>query len=303
MQRGSDSKDIPSRAGKRRSINLKVISYKKHGLFISDIWFPEADWRSVHSDIIRFHSLEGEEISSSKEMQQVSVQHTPSTDLTKSMEDLYSEIRSKNFKYESRRSERGEAEIRRLFFMVILSEEVLMNQFKACFDQMFMHKGENASMNLTAMQAYAKADALLLSLAFFDGSPVVFHSYANKGNRVRFFHSCSTFRDDPQSAQFIGRVNTRLPWEDWKFLKERGVTLYNWGEVFAFDSDDGIDKFKMTFDGCPSDYYNAVISMTFAGKASLNIRKILRRGRTELSYLFLGNDYCEAEVSDVEAAA
>lgn len=262
------------KVGKRREVSLVIVTYKKYGLFISEVWFPDSNWRQIKSDIVRLRCIEDNKILRTKEMRNATIQHSLYTDLTKSEEILYSEIKSKNFKYEIRRSERDNIEIRYLSAKEILQEEDLMSRFKKCYDKMFAQKGKNASMNLNAMRSYANENALLMSIAYLDGEPVVFHSYVRGDNRVRFFHSCSTFRSEPQLAQIIGRANKRLHWEDWKYLKERGVQLYDWGGVFAFDSEDGIDKFKMTFGGKPIDYYNATIPTSFAGKILLKIKKM-----------------------------
>ena len=52
----------------------------------------------------------------------------------------------------------------------------------------------------------------------------------------------------------IGRANKRLHWEDWMYFKKLGISTYDWGGVFAYNSDNGIDKFKEAFGGVPHDY-------------------------------------------------
>ena len=198
------------------------------------------------------------------------------TDLTKSKDELLNQITSKNFKYEIRRSNRDEITVKYYTAQDILKNPLLLDKFKICYDQMFAEKGKSTKLNLEALKRYAEESALIISVVYFDEEPVVFHSYVDGKDRVRFFHSCSTFRSDREYAQLIGRANKRLHWEDWLYFKDKGYVEYDWGGVFAFDSDDGIDKFKRTFGGKPVEYFNVSVSGSILGRLSefvMNLRK------------------------------
>jgi hypothetical protein len=65
-------------------------------------------------------------------------------------------------------------------------------------------------------------------------------------------------------------------WEDWLYFKARGCSIYDWGGVFAYDSENGIDRFKTLFGGTPHDDYHTVpLPNSLLGKISLKIYALL----------------------------
>ena len=242
---------------------MKTITYRNHGLRITDVWFPDDSWKFIKTDILRTHGIE-DVTEIPKEC--VSLQHTLVTDLRQSEEELRNGITSKNFKYEIRRCEKDGVEIRYYTSTDHKSEAVLLEEFKQCYDKMFEDKGKEVSLNLKALRRCILADAMTMSVVYYNNQPIVFHSYVQSLDSVRFFHSCSTFREEKELAQLIGRANKRLHWEDWLHFKAIGIQFYDWGGVFAFDSEDGIDKFKRTFCGKPTDYFNVDMPISALAK-------------------------------------
>lgn len=242
---------------------MKTITYRNHGLRITDVWFADDNWKSVKTDILRIHGIEN--LSGIPE-EYVTVQHTLVTDLRQSEEDLRNSIASKNFKYEIRRSEKDGVEIKFYSSADLKNQITILQDFKQCYDKMFEDKGKEVSLNLNALYKYVLDNALSMSVAYYNDRPIVFHSYVWSEEIVRFFHSCSLFREEKELAQLIGRANKRLHWEDWLHFKKLGVSYYDWGGVFAFDSDDGIDKFKRCFGGRPTVYYNVEMPISRIGK-------------------------------------
>ncbi len=69
------------------------------------------------------------------------------------------------------------------------------------------------------------------SIAFYNEIPLVFHSYIIDDSHVRFFYSCSSFRQEREMSSIIGRMNRLLHWENMLFFKHKGICEYDWGRV------------------------------------------------------------------------
>ncbi len=257
---------------------MEVIRYKKNGLKIVDIWFPDKSWKEIKADIIRIHCMEEKENAIDKKY--ISHQNSLFTNLTQSEEELMNGILNKTLRYDIRRSYKDNFDIQYYNGNQLLENKNLLYEFKQCYDQMFQEKGKNVCMNLNAIRNYAIQNALILSVVYLDKKPIVFHSYVDGKNRVRFFHSCSTFRSDAEHATIIGRANKRLHWEDWLYFKSKGYEKYDWGGIFSFTSEDGIDQFKKAFGGMNVTYDNAILPGTFKGNIAINIQKILQDIKT-----------------------
>ncbi len=232
---------------------MKTITYRNHGLRITDVWFPDNSWKFIRPDIHRIHSIE-DATGISKEC--MSLQHALVTYLRQREEELRNGITSKNFKYKIRRSEKDGVEARYYTRTDLKSEDALLIEFKQCYDMMLGDKGKKATLNLNALCRYILADAMTMSVGYYNNQPIVFHSYVQSADSVRFFHSCSTFREEKDLAQLIGRANKELHWEDWLHFKDVEIRFYNWVGVFPLDSEDGIDKFMRTFGWKPTDNFN-----------------------------------------------
>lgn len=249
----------------------------RHGLKYVEIWFPENDWKKVKSDMIRLHCLPTTDGFKDSE---VEMQHTRLTDLTVSEEELQNGILSKTFKYDIRRSYKDNVEIYRFTSDMINQDDAIIQSFAQCYVDMYEEKNMDIRLDVDAVKNSAKNGKLTLCVAYCEGEPIVYHSYLCDKETVILWHSCSNFRSDKEKVNIIARANKRLHWEDWLYFKENGIKTYDWGGVFGFDSDNGIDKFKEAFGGLPHDYYHTVpMGHSFLGKAALAVYNVLAKGK------------------------
>lgn len=261
---------------------MKPVVFRKFGLRVADAWFlSQSDWGMPNVDLIRAHCCpdflpESDHIRTE--------QKTLVTDLTLSEEEIFSRI-DKKFRYEIRRGEKEMIQTRQLDGMEICRDFSILNRFRECFDEMISKKGLKQRFNVEVLRKYARRGILHVSVAYLDGDPAVYHSYVDDGRRVRCWHSCS-IREDSGESRAIGRANRLLHWNDIRYFKDRGFTLYDWGGIFDLGLTNGIDHFKASFGGIPETRYRFVIAVSPLGRLYLRcvrLRNGLRWGRTLLS--------------------
>ena len=248
---------------------MKIIYRKKIGLKIADVWEPNDAWREdVECDIAYLHGCVEKETDSG-----FIIQHTLLTNLHQSEEELRNNIKSKNFRYEIRRAEKDGVHF--LFYdsKQLMTSPDLLQKFCRCYQDMYKEKDMDNTLSLKMLYDYVMADAMILSVAIHEDEPIVFHSYVDCGKSVRLWHSCSNFRSERELANLIGRANKRLHWEDWLYFKGNGYSIYDWGGVFDFNSENGIDQFKQSFGGEQCDYYNGKLGVSILGKIALKLKK------------------------------
>ena len=242
------------------------IDKKRHGLNYVELWFPTEQWKTIKCDMIRLHCL-AENIDGRLELQ-----HTLWTDLTVSKDALRQGIASKTFKYDIRRSERDAISVRHMTARDVLEDKTVLRQFSECYHKLYAEKGIDISLDTAAVESCARNGFLTLSIVYYENEPIVFHSYLCDQEIVILWHSCSNFRSEKELINVIGRANKRLHWEDWLYFKRLGVRIYDWGGVFAYDSENGIDKFKEAFGGVPHDYYHTPpMGKALIGKAAVAV--------------------------------
>ena len=95
---------------------------------------------------------------------------------------------------------------------------------------------------------------------------LAYHVYVGDEKTTRLLYSCSTFREDDSKKALIGRANKFLHWEDIKYFKNNKYEKYDLGGISSFDNPNGIDKFKMNFNGEKITYYNIITGNDLLGK-------------------------------------
>lgn len=115
--------------------------------------------------------------------------------------------------------------------------DALLDEFDTMYRKMYAEKGiRSTGLNKRELKAYRDNDALLVSAATIDNTPVVYHSYVFDSIHSRFLHSCSEFRSlDNDTRNSIGRANKYLHWNDWLVLKDMGVKEYDWGGIASYN--------------------------------------------------------------------
>ena len=255
-------------------------SYQKKFLTVNQIWYPGDTTISQllkqkrKSDIIFVHGAAKEETKgSSRGWQEY---HTCMNDLTKSEEDMLANI-NKAVKYQFRRSEKDNIEVRFYTKADIEADPSLLDTFTDIYERMYRSKGSDTKFNITAVKKYLEADAIIFSSVWHEGEMIVFHSYICDDKDTRLLHSASCFREKSADQSMIGRANKRLHWEDIKYFKEKGLVRYDWGGISDFENPNGIDEFKLKFGGDKITYYNIFAGNTILGKLAVTAMKLMKR--------------------------
>lgn len=253
---------------------MVVINKRRFGLRYAEIWFPDESFFDIKADIFRLHCAENTSLLPQKYWEK---HKTLLTDLKQSEETLRNVAINKSVAYEIRRSENDALRVKYFTSEDILENDEILTTFAQTYDQMYKSKGLDIQLDKTTVFRCAQVKALLLSVTYVCDTPVVFHSYICDKNKVILWHSCSTFRDgDKTYANVISRANKRLHWEDWIYFKNTGRSEYDWGGVFAFSSENGIDRFKQSFGGVPHEYFTSIpVGKNLFGKFAVGVFKVV----------------------------
>jgi hypothetical protein len=202
--------------------------------------------------------------------------HTCMNDLTRSEEEMLAAV-NKAVRYQFRRSEKDQIEIRFYTKKEIGQSPELMETFADIYERMYQSKGSDTKLNVSAIQKYLEADGILFSAVWHEGEMIVFHSYICDATDARLLHSASCFREESADQSMIGRANKRLHWEDILYFKKKELLRYDWGGISDFDNPNGIDEFKLKFGGDKITYYNVFAGNTLLGKLAVAAMRLMKR--------------------------
>jgi len=261
------------------------VSYRKKivqnlYLQVNQIWYPGTAsitgllGQRRKADILFVHGVPFEEIKGRFRGWQE--YHTCMNDLTRSEEEMLAAV-NKAVRYQFRRSEKDQIEIRFYTKKEIGQSPELMETFADIYERMYQSKGSDTKLNVSAIQKYLEADGILFSAVWHEGEMIVFHSYICYATDARLLHSASCFREESADQSMIGRANKRLHWEDILYFKKKGLLRYDWGGISDFDNPNGIDEFKLKFGGDKITYYNVFAGNTLSGKLAVTAMKLLKR--------------------------
>lgn len=245
-------------------------TYKKYGVQIEQQWFTGGDIKEnkEHTQIILAHAVDEK----STDKKYLTKQNSLVTNLCESEEEIYGKFK-KNTKYEIRRADREKAEYKAYWGQEITDE--IIDSFSKVFHQMYASKEIEKAYNYKAVRSCVDSNCIVFTIGYIENEPLVYHSYLYDDDNVRFYHSCSLFRDNAQEAQMIGFLNRGLHWYDIRLFKAKGKKIYDWGGIISTENPNGIDKFKIGFGGAPVSYYNATIPVTAIGKGILLASKFI----------------------------
>ena len=203
-------------------------------------------------------------------------QETLISDLTLSEAELWSKT-TKTVRNEINRAMRENVKIV-IFQSKDITDEIL-NSFSVMYREMYEEKGMSSqSLPINELKTYAENSDLVVSVAYIENKPVVYHSYIKDLSHSRFLHSCSEFRvADNAMRNAIGRANKLLHWNDWIALKNLGIKEYDWGGISSFESPNGIDQFKMAFGGEYRKYYNLICDCSLLAKLYSSFRTMIKK--------------------------
>ena len=261
------------------------VSYRKKivqnlYLQVNQIWYPGTAsitgllGQRRKADILFVHGVPFEETKARFRGWQE--YHTCMNDLTRSEEEMLAAV-NKAVRYQFRRSEKDQIEIRFYTKKEIGQSPELMETFADIYERMYQSKGSDTKLNVSAIQKYLEADGILFSAVWHEGEMIVFHSYICDATDARLLHSASCFREESADQSMIGRANKRLHWEDILYFKKKGLLRYDWGGISDFDNPNGIDEFKLKFGGDKITYYNVFAGNTLLGKLAVAAMRLMKR--------------------------
>jgi len=250
------------------------IKVKGRKFLTEHIWFEQFKTRSeIVSDVdkVCVHANKEPIIKSAVK------QNSLITDLNGEVEDIFNSFNA-TVRNEVRRAEREGVECEYYTSSDLKDNREVLDSFAEMYNEMYREKGISCVLELNSIDAYIKKDCFLLTTAILDGKPCVYHSYIVGDGKARLLHSCSEFRVvDKNTKNSIGRANRLLHFQDMNYLKNEGITEYDWGGITSFDQPNGIDKFKIGFGGVPVSYYNFVIDLTFMAKIGSIYKKLFKK--------------------------
>lgn len=260
------------------SYQKKIV--QKISLKVNQIWYPgtasisELLRQRRRADILFVHGVPFEETKGHFRGWQE--YHTCMNDITRTEEEMLAAV-NKAVRYQFRRSEKDQIEIRFYTKMEIAQSPELLDTFAAIYERMYRSKGSDTKLNVSAVKKYLEADGIVFSAVWHEGEMLVFHSYICDAADARLLHSASCFREESADQSMIGRANKRLHWEDILYFKKKGLLRYDWGGISDFDNPNGIDEFKLKFGGDKITYYNVFAGNTLLGKLAVTAMKLLKR--------------------------
>ncbi len=256
------------------------ISYQKKFLKVNQIWYPrdiaisELLKQKRKADILFVHGVPiGETKGRFRGWQEY---HTCMNDITITEEEMLAAI-NKAVRYQFRRSEKDNIEIRFYTKTDIENAPELIAAFADIYERMYQSKGSDTKLNISAVKKYLDADGIVFSAVWHEDEMLVFHSYICDDTDARLLHSASCFREESADQSMIGRANKRLHWEDILYFKKKGLQRYDWGGISDFENPNGIDEFKLKFGGEKITYYNVFVGNTLLGKLAVTAMKVMKR--------------------------
>jgi lipid II:glycine glycyltransferase (peptidoglycan interpeptide bridge formation enzyme) len=243
------------------------ITYRKK-IRITHVWFcDDKKYIKSNGDIIFLHGY-GTKNSDGI----VSSQYTLITNLETAEDELWQGI-NKNVRYEIRRANKEGIITKQFNGKEILKNKDIINKFENIYNQMYLDKGIDSKFNRSLFYEYAKNNSIIVTVAYHDQTPLVFHSYIMDNENARFFYSTSPFRQDNEQRNLIARMNKLLHWSDLLMFKSGGILKYDWGGINNPDSPNSIAQFKLKFPGKVVEYYNIQEGRTLLGRIAIKILK------------------------------
>lgn len=155
-----------------------------------------------------------------------------------------------------------------------------LDSFVHFYDEFARQKGLQAAYR-RGLDAACVSGHLVLSHASKDTRTLVWHAYMTHGQKIALLHSASLLRGVKNGdGALLARANRWLHWRDMLHFKEAGLRLYDWGGLFADESNParaGINRFKREFGGQPVCTYNCSVAVTMKGRAYLKLRDVVER--------------------------
>lgn len=227
-----------------------IIQEKKlHGVSMKEVWYATEPLKT--KGIINYRQAYFEPKS------EFTPFDTLLTDLTQNEEDIIAKM-SKNTRYEVRRGDKEDIRCEFLSGDSLTAERI--TEFCDMFVEFWKSKGveyEGKEKLKQEIISYAKEGQFVISIAYVQSYPCIYHTYIVDEKRVRLLHSASLYRtDDEVNPSLVGIANRYLHKEDMMFFKQQGKEEYDWGGAGKTEDVASITKFKKGFGGEEAVFYD-----------------------------------------------
>lgn len=240
-----------------------VVKHKNRiGLVYADIWFCNQNINYNEADVVNYFAVP-EIWKDFRKNPVIRIQHSLLTDLKQEDEIIFNKIQART------RTKIRNAEKEGVEYKIFTNQEItpeIIKSFCKTYLAMWNAKGVNTVVPDSMFESYKNAHALAISVSYYRGQPIVWHSYVFDESNARLLHSCSDFRNEVELKKIIGFANNGLHWFDIAYFKKTGVHNYDWGGVRNPENPNGIDEFKMKFGGELVTYYNLSKEVTLKAK-------------------------------------
>lgn len=251
-----------------------VTRLKKGHLLINRIWFSST--ANSKCDIIRY--TRGQDSRKNNWYTKCDTVETIFSSLTMSTEEILA-VSTKTVKYEVRKSMKEGININIYDSVMIQKNGEVIQNFLAAYAELVKETNNPelmSALSVGKIDNFIENNALTLSKAEKDGC-FVYHIYANGDKECCLLYSASNFRSEDKNARNLtGRMNKLLHIKDMEYFRDRGLEIYDWGNINSSKNPNGIALFKMSFGGKVKIVYNIYVGITFRGKLIIGILKLLK---------------------------
>lgn len=247
-----------------------MIVFEKRFVRIGELWFGEGPG-TERVDVLKYRQSP-----TRPPRGRVSEFHTLVIDLGLSEAEIRSGF-NKGTDYEARRAETKDGLVTAT---VDLSSPGTLDAYIAFYNAFTSSKGLPPAEPRT-LAAYASASALVIREVRIAGELLVLHAYLMREGRTRLLQSASHFREveDGSIRGLVGRANRFLHWDDLRYFKASGCSLYDFGGWYEGSEDEeklNINRFKEGFGGRIVREYNATVPASPRGALYLSAVRAAR---------------------------
>ena len=225
-------------------IIFKSLIYPK-----KNIWFfDENQIKLVDGNNLFFHA---EKILENCTVQNLSKVYTTTIDLTKDIEEIKSNFKSKLRNYINK-GEKINFEIKEVNLENRKTREELINRYN-----FFAKRKKIKLMDKQFFSKYCKSGKLYASEIVHEKKSVANHIYLLNEKRAFLMYSFYSESIDDYESQFRGTANRFLHWKDILFFKSKDFDIYDFGGISVIPN--SLSSFKLSFGGIVEEKFSYMI--------------------------------------------
>jgi len=197
-------------------------------------------------------------------------------DLTQTEEELFSTF-SKSCRYKINRAEREGVSVS-IYESEHITDEMIEDfvDFAIEFHKTKNLPWENRDKSIEEFKRVREQGQIELAEAKINNRVVVYHTHYVDDDRAFLSESASLYRIEQDiSKNLVGMANRYLHFEEMKYFKKCGKSVYDWGGAGESEAVKSITDFKESFGGEKVKVYDCVHCRTLKGKISNMLFSIL----------------------------